>query len=142
MESTFTHKQLPAAREALAALHGLRECVITHLNWSETPLSLVVRLMYIWTDSGDVCFSVGLEPREIILRFGVINKFCMLNALTPAMIKEPGRIDWGISEIAELILRQSADSFDFAEAEFAWESSRRILIWFRTISFQLLDHNH
>jgi hypothetical protein len=139
MELRFTHREIAAAHQAIAALHGLQECVIIHVGWSEIPPQLVVRLAYVWTDDGKICFAAGEAPREITLRFEVVNELHMFNALTTPMLQEPHRINWGISEIAELVISSPKDSDDFGQAEFIWEGQRRMTVIFRAVTVTLSD---
>ena len=142
MESRFTRRDLAKAREAVAKLHGLQECIITKIGWSELGLELAVTLDYVWTDAGEICFTVGEEPRQLMLRFQIVNEFRMFNALTTAMLQEPERINWGISEIAKFVIGPAQESDEFAKAEFVWEWDRRIVIWFRVLIMELSGAGH
>jgi hypothetical protein len=137
MEFRFTHRQVAEAREAISALHELQECLIKEISWAENQLEVIVKLAYIWTDAGEICFTVKQEPRQLTLRFQIVNEFEMSNALTEAMLQEPGRINWGISEIAKLAIGPAQDSDEFARAEFIWEWGRRIVILFRVLIMEL-----
>lgn len=139
MEFRFSHSQIAEIRDAVAALHELQECLIEDISWAERGLELIVKLAYIWTDAGEISFAAGVAPRKLTLRFHLVNKVHMFNALSEAMLQEPERMNWGISEIAKFAVNAARDSHEFAEAEFIWEWDRRILVWFRAITIELAD---
>src|SRR6266496_1067492 len=141
MESMSVHSEVVGASGAVRKLHYLEECIITAITWDEAAMRLRVTLDYIWTDDGAICFTKGIEPRELVLTFELTTVLILNNALTPAMIAEPHRLNWGIGEIARFELLDASDFAPdgFLAGRFLWESDRRIDVAFKRLGLLLSD---
>src|SRR5260370_8170590 len=127
MESMSVHTDQASVARVIGELNQLRECIIRRIAWDEPGMQLVVQLDYIWTDDGRITFTVGQVPKVLTLTFALVTLLLLKNPLTPPMLEHPDRLDWGISEIAQLDVIESSEldvNDDFVAVRFVWEGRR------------------
>ena len=112
---------------------GFAECIIEKFLLTDYGTTFEVAINYIWDAVGKVRSKID-ESQVILLRFRSVQELHINNALTQQMLRHPQEIDWGLNEIARLVL--VSDTVD-AGAEhlslhlaFIWEGDRRIDVIF------------
>jgi hypothetical protein len=129
--------RLALARSILEEWRGFQECILEDVRWRDYGTSLDLVFRCIWKD-GDQVFRDDEEPRFVALRLLLVQEFDLHNALNAAQLREPERLNWGVSEVAVVRIHESEDvSMDpagqFLELECLWEGDRRITARFAAI---------
>ena len=138
------YRDIASAAAAINEMHHLQECIIKEILWGEPAMRLTVRLDYIWTDDGYICFTKGPEPRPITLTFELTTMLMLNNALTQYMVEHPEELGWGISEIAlfEIVDMGVGDANTvpgYMTGRFLWEGKRRIDVAFKALDVSFND---
>jgi len=116
---------------------GFSECIIEEFIFKDYGTTLEVRLNYVWSDWGDIRANLN-EPRNIILKFRLVEDLHIKNSLSHSMLTEPESINWGLNEIALLKVVGDTNALQtpepseplFTHVVFLWEGDRRIDIVF------------
>jgi hypothetical protein len=120
----------------LDSYHSLSECVIETISLSDYGTTVEVVFNYIWDEEGNVRGDLE-RPKELVLRFRIVQEFHLANALNAYMCEFPREINWGLNEISRAALlsddslnRYGSLPIPFQHMVFYWEGERRLDIIF------------
>ena len=117
----------------LAKHKGLSECIIEQLTLRHYGTTFEVVINYVWDANGSLRPDLD-EPRQIIVRFLLVQELRINNALTREMLVAPENINWGLNEVAQVTLVKEPDQIcsdpSFMHLAFLWEGNRRIDVVF------------
>ena len=117
----------------LAKHQGFSECIIERLVLSDYGTTFEVVINYIWDGTGRLRSDLD-ESRRITLRFLLVQELRINNALTRQMLAAPENINWGLNEVALVMLVEKPDQIrsdpSFIHVAFLWEGARRIDVVF------------
>ncbi|RBQ21869.1 hypothetical protein DP939_04120 [Spongiactinospora rosea] len=127
----------PAAiRAALADHQSFGECVITDVGWAHHGTSIEVPFDYIWNGDGTrIRDDLGSRPHIVVVRAVLVQEMHLANALNPSMLQEPERMNWGLSEVAQVVLVEDSElarpyshprGLPCHHLAIEWEADRRI----------------
>lgn len=123
-----------AIRNALARHRNFEECLLTDVRWVDFGMTIDLCVNYIWDGSG-VRARISEDPHPIVLRARKVQELNVRNSITSAIAREPDRVNWGISEFAQIVLlgdspaaRRYSDVGDgvYHHLVVEWEGARRI----------------
>lgn len=85
--------------ELLKKYNNFSECVIEQIRWLHYGTTVEVVMNYIWTDEGQI--RSDLDRADLVtLRFSLVQKMHIDNALNDSMVSEPEMINWGKNEVS------------------------------------------
>lgn len=88
--------------EELRRLRHLGEWLLHDVRWLHFGTSVELLFNNVFDSSGAVRADALESPRLIAIRMRGVQIFNLSNGLSPAMLDEPERIDWGVSEVARV----------------------------------------
>jgi hypothetical protein len=117
----------------LAQHNGFSECIIERLVVSHYGTTFEVVINNIWDANGSLRSDLE-ESFLIILRFSLVQELHVNNALTHQMRIAPQNVNWGLNEVALVILVKDSDLIhsdtSLMHIAFLWEGTRRIDVVF------------
>lgn len=81
---------------------GFEECLLTGIRCEGQGVVVHLDFEYVWDASGPDGGRLLEKPRPVTLTLEAVQEFQLQNNLTKAMVAEPDRIDWGLSELARV----------------------------------------
>ncbi|MFI0417419.1 hypothetical protein [Spongiactinospora sp. 9N601] len=125
----------PAAiRAALAHYQNFGECIITDVGWAHYGTSIEVSFDYIW-DGTRIRDDLGTRPHIVVVRAVLVQEMHLGNALNVSMLEHPEKLNWGLSEVAQVVLVEDSDmarpyshpsGLQCHHLAIRWEAKRRI----------------
>jgi hypothetical protein len=88
---------------------------------------------YVWSSGNDVRPDVLTSPFFVTLRLVGVEDLRYVGALTEGMRQHPERINWGLSEVANV---EVVDRGELVGLSVIWESDRALEVTF--VSFELV----
>jgi hypothetical protein len=126
---------------SLARYRDFEDCLLEEVRWRYAGRVMELELGYIWGDGPDC--PVLDEPRHILVRLNDAIALRIESPLTPAMLAQPERLNWGIKGIAQLRLARQSELLprpagieDALQLVAVWEGHGRIDILFRGLSIE------
>src|SRR5262245_45886220 len=92
-----------AIRDVLASHGNFAECHLADVRWVDLGITVDLCVNYIW-DGTKVRPRILEQPRTVVLRAHLVQEVHVVNTITPAIAREVNRVDWGFSEIAQIVL--------------------------------------
>lgn len=137
-----TMRDLLEIQAMLHAYGDLSECVVKSIVWSDYGTTVAITFDYIWTTDGRV--RGDDEERLLVeLKFKLVQEFEMKNALRPSMVAEPAVINWGLNEVAQVLVRDDDRSEAYAgypvpfhHAVLRWEGTDWIHVVFSQLEIK------
>lgn len=113
--------------ELLRSLGHLSEWLLHDVRWRRFGSEIEVQFNNVFDESIRVRTDALDNPRLFVVRLFGVQSLTLSNHLSPAMLDEPERIDWGFSEISKVDL-QGVALADRVGVRFSilWEGPRRI----------------
>lgn len=130
---------LDEAEEALSRYRYFEECLLEEVRWREAGRVAELKFGYIWEeDPGG--HGVLNQPRPVIVRLVDALSLSIDSPLTSFMLENSDRLDWGVTEIAQLRMARPSEllprvrGMEHALQVVAeWELQGRIDILFRNL---------
>lgn len=129
----MTANDIASFEAALTRYGWFQECLLKDVRWDQFGTTTHLDFDYIWGEGGPAKGHVLSEPRSITLSLQGVQELIIRNALTDAMLADPERLDWGISEIARVRLQPASAQGVSGQPQdgpyhlvVEWESERRV----------------
>jgi hypothetical protein len=124
--------------EALARYRHFQECLLRELRMTEFGITLELDFEYIWDDEDATGATLAATSRLVTLALDLVQEVRVITAPPRAIVAEPERADWGLTEVALVRLMPSSDLLDkHHEADVPlhhlvveWEGDRRVDVIF------------
>jgi hypothetical protein len=110
MEQLSLDQRLMVADRRLEKWHYLQDCLLEDIHLVHHGSSLELRFNYIWIEYGKRVRSDKDSPLYVNVRCHLVHYLWFVGGLTASMIREPERINWGLSEI-EIVKVAGPDMF-------------------------------
>ena len=126
----------------LEEYNDFRECILQEVAWEDQGTTLELTFDYVERQDGEVLLD--LQRDSITMRLFLVQEFHVRNALNDAILREPYRINWGLSEVALVELKEDEKFLAYYEnpvvplhhLAILWETERRIDIVFSGIEME------
>jgi hypothetical protein len=103
------------------------DCLLSGMSLIDFGYSLKFTFNYIWTEGHHIRPSILENPCPVIITLEGVDQMTLLGGLTPAMKDRPDLINWGLSEVSQVVC---TDHEDRAVLSVRWEGDRRIDVIF------------
>jgi hypothetical protein len=109
----------------LGRWHRLEEWLLVGLALTHHGYSVRLDFDHIWASDGVVRPDLAQTERRVTIEMHAVQRLHVEGGLSRAMLDHPGRIDWGLSEVAQ-VRAQPCD--DGVQLRVLWEGERQIVI--------------
>jgi hypothetical protein len=92
----------------LARYHGFRDCQLTRLETAHFGMALRLHVAYMWDDIADGPPRLRSMPRPVIIDLMPVWEVRIRNEFSEGVIEDPGSVNWGLTEFAEIALERTA----------------------------------
>lgn len=131
------HSDISGINHQIETLNDLKECILLDVAWRNQGTTIELRFNYIWDEQKEVRASLDSED-VVVLRFHSVQEFHVKNDLNDFMLKEPDYLNWGLSEIAKVVVEKDSTILAHYKTPVVsmhhiavrWEGERRIDIIF------------
>ena len=113
-------------RERLGEWRNFEECLFHDVRPILFGYGLDLVMNYVW-DGGAIREDVLDVPRLVTLRMLGVDYLCFIGGLTESMKGDQGGINWGLSEVAQVVPISAPPGLGIAVE---WEGSRRLEVRF------------
>lgn len=100
----------------LQQYNQFRECILLDVEWLLEGFRIQCTFDYIWGKPGVVRDNLDEELR-VAVTFEAVRDFRIRNDWSRAMMADPERMDWGVSEIALIEVKDDSDFLRPFESE-------------------------
>lgn len=115
------------AQAALRRYRSFEECLLDDVRWLRFGSQIDLVFNYVWDEGGQVRDRVLEEPRLVTVRCFGVQELMLSNHLTQAMLDEPDRLNWGLSEVAVVRFEpRRLDGGDGVQVAVLWEGGRAL----------------
>ena len=133
-------KDIQEAKRQFGAFKDFQECIIENLVFKDYLTTVVVSVANIWTDDGQLREDLDSRKELVHLEFKGVMSLNVFNDLTPSILYQPDRINWGFNEIALVEIKQDNDLY--MTFSFVWESNRKIELTCEKLVILDTDHEN
>ncbi|MEU6020805.1 hypothetical protein [Micromonospora sp. NPDC047134] len=113
-------------RERLEKWGNFEECLVHDVRPIIFGFGLDLVMNYVWDDGGIREDALDV-PHLVTLRMLGVDYLCFAGGLTESMKGDPGRINWGLTEVAHIVPVSAPSGLGIAVE---WEGSRRLEVRF------------
>lgn len=139
----MTHSQTSDIKHVLESVHNLREGILTNVIWEGEGTTLSLYFNSVLDKDGNIRLDLERE-KVIMLKFELVQEFHLVNALNDFMLKNPGLLNWGLSEVAMVTVVENSTKLKSYESPIVplnhivllWEGERRIDIIFSRLTVE------
>jgi hypothetical protein len=123
--------------DLMNSLHNLQECILLNLEMPNYFTEVRVKFNYIWAEDGVIRSNLS-ELKIVELYFYGVQAIHIENALNDSMLRCPKSLNWGMNEVAMVVIDSETPLSDpvgveplaLHHASVLWEWDRRIDIDF------------
>lgn len=120
--------------DSLRRWRNLEECLLHEIRVSPDLYRIELKFNHIWKGEDRVRERVLEEPVFVTLRLVGIEELQFIGALTEGMKGSPELLDWGLTEVAGVRVR---DRNGLIALTVDWESERRLEV--RCVTIELVE---
>jgi hypothetical protein len=122
-------------RERLEEWGNFEDCLLHDVRPIIFGFGVDLVVNYIWRDGG-VRENALEVPHLVTLRMLGVDRLCFVGDLSESMKSDPGKINWGLTEIAHI--KPVPTSADLGIAV-EWEGNRRLEVGFSKLEILVSD---
>lgn len=130
---TMTTTDIDTIRALIRRWRGFESCLLHEVRVWNFLYNVDLVFNYVWSSGNDVRPDVLTSPFFVTLRLVGVEDLRYVGALTEGMRQHPERINWGLSEVANV---EVVDRGELVGLSVIWESDRALEVTF--VSFELV----
>ncbi len=117
-------KDITKVKKLLKSYNDFQECIIEELVFKEQLTIMIVSIINIWTNTGQIRSDIDTRKEIVKLQFNGLKSLSITNDLNIKNDAYKERINWSYNEFALIEVGQEIKSQ--LKISFVWESNRRI----------------